>query len=403
MAKRNSTRKKLPSLVYAGSTGWWFSWLKDPSKPMGRTRHYWSKDEAEAQRLYRETIEKAVAEAGERRPDTVTRAAVTWTLVDTAEAYHADRKADGVSVATLGQIKKYVPMFFRWLLKRGFDPAVRRPDELTTSLLAGYRKTLADDRKIGRTEANHRIGYVRGLLNWARETHELPTPPLGAIRKIPLKAKRGHGTTFTKVALTWEQINALVKVADPVDLCVLLLGLNVGFGPTDIGELRFGAVDLDAARLTDTRPKTGITRDFALWPETVTALRAYLAEHRGEPSSEELADRFFIGRQGNPLCWERIGDDGKRIRGDAVHNRWDKLVERAGLDLPKGSGAYCLRHTYATLIGGLSTDPREVQAALAHATMRQQETYRHDRRSKAQAAQNRLGEQFSQHVRLPMH
>jgi len=402
MAKRISKRKKLPKLCYAASTRWYFSWIRDPSTPAGRSKRYWSKNKAEAEQLYREGIEKVVVEAADHQPDPVGRAAIGWTLVDAAEAYYQDRKADGVSVATLGQIKKYVPMFFKWLLKHGFDPARRRPDELTTSLLAAYRKSLGDDKGIGRIEANHRIAYVRGLLTWARETHELQTPPLGAIRKIPAKAKRGHGRTFEKVALDWEQIGALVEAADPVDLCIVLLGLNCGFGPMDIGELRLDAVDLDGARLTDTRPKTGIARNFAIWPETVVALRAYLADHRGTPRTEDVADRFFLGRQGNPLCWERLDEKGKRIRGDAVHNRWDRLVKRAGVNLPVGSGSYCLRHTYATLIGEQSTDPREVQAALAHANVRTQEVYRHDRETKAQAAQQRLGGHFSQHVKLPM-
>ena len=56
------------------------------------------------------------------------------------------------------------------------------------------------------------------------------------------------------------------------------------------------------------------------------------------------------------------------------------------------NGQMFLRHTYATMIGQFSSDPREVQAAMAHSTIRQQETYRHDRAMKAQIAQNRLHE-----------
>ena len=92
------------------------------------------------------------------------------------------------------------------------------------------------------------------------------------------------------------------------------------------------------------------------------------------------------------MCWEYIDEKGKRHRSDAVKNRFDKLCQLADVSLPYGAGFYILRHTYATMIGQFSSDPREVQAAMAHSTIRQQETYRHDRAMKAQIAQNRLHE-----------
>ena len=392
MAKK-AIRKQLPQLCYNKSTGWWYSIIRDPSHPKGRCYKTWSNNRNEAKRIYREDIERIVAEYGLREPRTEKYAdACSWTLTDLAENYFNQKKADGCSTSTLGNIKKYLPRFMKWLLDNGFDPAMKGPDDLTTSLLAGYRNELAENTSIGRVEANHHIEQIRGLLKWGMDTHDLRPPAMGAIRKFPQKAKNEHGKTQDRTPLTWEQIKKLLNTANPVDTALILLGLNCGFGNSDIGSLKLTEVDLDRGIISDHRKKTGVTRDFALWEETVAALRRYLNAHRGKTEKKNVNELFFVSRQGNPMCWEYIDEKGEKHRSDAVKNRFDKLCKRAGISLPYGAGFYILRHTYATMIGEMSSDPREVQAAMAHSTIQQQETYRHDRAMKAQAAQNRLHE-----------
>ena len=46
------------------------------------------------------------------------------------------------------------------------------------------------------------------------------------------------------------------------------------------------------------------------------------------------------------------------------------------------------------MIGSQSNDPREVQAALGQLTLKQQETYRHDRREKSDSAQKKVRNQL---------
>ena len=393
MSKQKTIRKKLPQLCYAKVLGWWYSIIPDPSHPKRRRWKYWSKDRSEARRLYRENITQIVAEYNCRLPQsTGLEDAHTWVLTDLAEHYYQQKKADGCSTSTLGNIKKYLPRFMKWLLDNGFDPAMKGPGDLTTSLLAGYRNELAENTSIGRVEANHHIEQIRGLLKWGMDTHDLRPPAMGAVRKFPQKAKNEHGKTQDRTPLTWEQIKKLLNTANPVDTALILLGLNCGFGNSDIGSLKLTEVDLDRGIISDHRKKTGVTRDFAIWEETVAALRTYLNAHRGKTEKQNVNELFFVSRQGNPMCWEYIDEKGEKHRSDAVKNRFDKLCKRAGISLPYGAGFYILRHTYATMIGEMSSDPREVQAAMAHSTIQQQETYRHDRAMKAQAAQNRLHE-----------
>lgn len=391
MAPRNSTQKKLPGLCYIRQTGWYYSDIPDASHPRGRRRHYWGKNRNEVRRLYRQDITQFVAEYAARRPETVKIvAAQTWTVTDLGKEYFLAKKADGCSVSTLGNIKKYMPQFMHWLKDHGIDAAVGRPAELTTTLLADYRNMLAANSSIGRVEANHYIEVVRGMLKWGMDTHDLRPPAMGAIRKFPARAKVGHGRKQDRTPLTWEQLKKLLGAANPVDTALLLLGINCGFGATDIGVLKHENVDLKDCIISGHRSKTGVARNFWLWPETVNALRIYQDQHRGKPRDEAVAELSFVTRKGNPFCWTWIDQDGKKHRSDAVKNRFDKVCRRAGIALPYGAGFYILRHTYATMIALDSQDPREVQAAMAHATLRQQETYRHDREVKAQAAQMRL-------------
>ena len=391
MAKQNVIRKKLPQLCYANATGWWFSVIPDPSHSGGRRWHYWSKNKIEARKLYRANIAQVVAEYGSRPPQfSEIAGAHSWALTDLAEQYYQQKKTDGCRISTLGNIKKYLPHFMKWLRNHGFDPAIQGSPALTTTLLAGYRQDLAEKKSIGRVEANHYIEQVRGMLTWGMSTHDLRPPALGAIRKFPKRAKEGHGRKQDRTPLTWAQIRKILQAADPVDTALILLGLNVGFGNMDIGVLKLNDVNLDKGIISDRRHKTGTPRDFVLWPETVAILGTYLAIYRGKPRNEDFSEFFFLGRQGNPMCWEYLDEKEKRHRSDAIKNRFDKLCKSAGVSLPYGAGFYILRHSYATLIGEESSDAREVQAAMAHSTIQQQDVYRHDRAMKAQAAQNRL-------------
>lgn len=60
----------------------------------------------------------------------------------------------------------------------------------------------------------------------------------------------------------------------------LLLGVNCGFGQSDIDSLHEGHLDLVNGWATFPRPKTRIDRQSALWPETILALRDVLAVRR---------------------------------------------------------------------------------------------------------------------------
>ncbi len=136
---------------------------------------------------------------------------------------------------------------------------------------------------------------------------------------------------------------------------MILLGVNCGFGNADCGTLPQSALDLDGGWINYPRPKTGITRRCPLWPETVAALRAVLAERR-EPKADADANLVFITATGGR--WHKQTGD------NPISKETRKLVDAIGL--ADGRNFYALRHTFET-IAGESKDQVAVDHIMGHA------------------------------------
>ena len=70
----------------------------------------------------------------------------------------------------------------------------------------------------------------------------------------------------------------------------ILLGVNCGFGNTDVASLPIDAVDLDGGWIDFPRPKTEIPRRVPLWPETIEAIREALKQR---PQPKEAAENYI--------------------------------------------------------------------------------------------------------------
>jgi len=106
------------------------------------------------------------------------------------------------------------------------------------------------------------------MFHWAEQSEIIEQGPrLDAVKKIPRKKMARQ--TFTP-----DEVQKLLAVANVQMKAMILLGLNCGFGPTDCAELRWENLDLKAGRVHFPRPKTGVDRNFILWPQTIEALKA---------------------------------------------------------------------------------------------------------------------------------
>jgi integrase len=145
---------------------------------------------------------------------------------------------------------------------------------------------------------------------------------------------------------------------------MILLGVNCGFGNSDCGTLPLKALDLDGGWVNYHRPKTGITRRCPLWPETVAALRAILAE-RKEPKDASAAGIVFVTKAGQ--SWHKAGD------WNPISSEMRKLLNALGIE--GNRSFYALRHVFET-IGGEAKDQVAVDHIMGHATRDMASVYR---------------------------
>jgi integrase len=154
-----------------------------------------------------------------------------------------------------------------------------------------------------------------------------------------------------------EAIRRMIDAAGMQLRAMILLGINCGLGNNDCARLPLKALDLKNGWLDFGRPKTGIHRRCSLWPETVEALKAVLAD-RPKPKDPANKDRVFI--RGRGATW-----DPKSLVDSPVSRETTRLLKSLKLHR-KGVGFYALRHTFQT-IGEKSRDKDAVRAIMGHA------------------------------------
>lgn len=196
------------------------------------------------------------------------------------------------------------------------------------------------------TRRANEVTWVRSMFKTVAEAHGVlvrfgtfKKPPKRIIRKV--KRERGE------MLYSAEEIRRLLTIASPTMKAIILLGINIGFGNSDVSDLRRHDVKLDQGLIDMVRHKTEIPRLSPLWPETVEALKAY---SRPDPANEEHHDRFFVTRWGALFVidhmHEKDGVPDKAVRNDGVGQEFSKLCRKAGV---KSRGFYALRHTFETI------------------------------------------------------
>jgi hypothetical protein len=169
---------------------------------------------------------------------------------------------------------------------------------------------------------------------------------------------RRHRAKAGPKMLESAELRKLLKLADPTMKAAILLGVNAGYGNSDIASLPLSAVDFDAAWIDFPRPKTGIPRKCPLWAETVEALKAVQAARRC--ATPEAADLFFVNERGGALV--RVTE---KSRTDCIGINFLHLLKRAGLHRP-GLGFYVCRHVHRTIADG-ARDRAACDVLMGHA------------------------------------
>lgn len=260
------------------------------------------------------------------------------------------------------------------LSKRSFDDLKRATDTLIDVLgrnmvvdeirpddLLRVRERLGKGRKSPKTLGDE-IARCRMVFNFAFEEgltdkkvrfgQSFRQPSKSVVRRYRAAQDMEHGKRFYEAS----EIRQLLDVAGVQMKAMILLGINCGFGNSDVGKLTFSTMDLDAGEIHYPRPKTGIDRLCPLWPETIEALREAIGA-RPTPKDEAHAQLVFVTKYGQ--AWFK--DTGT---ANPISAEFNKLLKEAGL-VRKRRGFYALRHTFET-IGGESRDQVAVNHVMGH-------------------------------------
>lgn len=299
-------------------------------------------------------------------------------------------RSGDLSKLTLGGYLREVRWFVEFL-KPGTPVAGLRPEHFTA-----YVKHLVEKRKLGRFARKRVRTYLNTFLRYGAKNGWHPMPATGTDWIAPatdpdsmrLARSRAGIPDYSARILTGEEIDKLLARSQPTFKAMILLGVNCGLGPADIGRLRWDMVDLEKGRLLFPRPKTGVMRVGYLWQKTRDALRRVrsLKHNRIVLAVRGEASLVFISRKGLPYYREReihaeVNFEGKltkKLVGVVYDNPIGCTFGRMARELGfKGVSFYRLRHTFKTL-GKKARDREALDLMMGHKDSSTGKIYDHE-------------------------
>jgi integrase len=339
MSERNSTPPPKPSKPYpefpltAHPAGYWCKKIR------GKIHYFgpWS-DPDGALKKYEE--QKEALHAG-KTPRGDTKA---LTVKDVANAFLAAKEAavdaSELSHRTWKDYRSIMAMMLKGLGKHKLVSTLDPQD------FATLKNKLA--KKNGPPRMSTIVQVIRCAFKHAFDADLLDHPMRfgPAFKRTSKKTLRVHRAKQGAKLFTAEEVRRMISDAKQPLRSMILLGINAGLGNTDCATLPRSALDLDGGFLDFPRPKTGIARRAALWPETVAALREALAK-RPKPKADADADLVFVTKYGQ--SWFKTTNAGPLTQA------MKKLLKKLGINGHRNF--YTLRHTFRTIADGAKDQP----------------------------------------------
>jgi integrase len=221
----------------------------------------------------------------------------------------------------------------------------RRVADLTGLDFERLRTMLAKER--GPVALGNEVQRVRTLFKFAFDEGLIEKPiRFGtSFRKPSRKTMRKARYAAEPKMIEADELRKLIAAAGVPLKAMILLGINAGFGQSDIANLPLAAIDMERGWIDFPRVKTAILRRCPLWPETVKAIREAIAA-RPAPKDAANASLVFVTRFGHKWVRARIVGDGKPATAiDSLNLEFQKLLKSVGA---KHTGFYSLRHVHRT-------------------------------------------------------
>ena len=245
------------------------------------------------------------------------------------------------------------PLDFANVEDRLFEPVARtkglRSGSFGRSVLRRSPVTVAGD-----------VRRILAFLKWCESSKLIPSLSYGEdFSPAALKVADRVGVKKCRKDIPAADLKAIIEASSITFRPLMLLGINAGIGNLDLADMQLSKLpDLEAAEVWIDLPrgKTGTDRRFVLWPETVEAIRSYLAKRPG-PAGYSNADRLFLTRHG--LAWVRVD---QKDRQDAITGAFTRY--RTAAKVERGT-FYDLRRTFQT-VAAETLDFPTVQHVMGH-------------------------------------
>jgi integrase len=321
---------------------------------------YFGKDQEAALRLYREQCEglHSGKSTEVRREGAVTVGAVVSHFLT---VWKAKQESGEIAARTFMDYYRHGSRLVKFFGKSMAVDSITREDfDKLRQHLARNASPVTLKGRVGAIRTMFELAYSDGLIAAPLKRDWLKRPSRKQLRKA--RSESGRNYFFA------EEIQRLLQHANTHFRAMILLGVNCGLGNTDIAALPRNAIDLKGGFVDFARIKTGVPRRCPLWPETIRAIEAHIAEDTIE-RSPETKGLLFVTRNGQryvrSVFHESDAGLPQLVEHDAIVNTFKRLMAEAGVDLP-GVAFYGLRHSCETF-GGETGEQVAVDHIMGHA------------------------------------
>lgn len=230
-------------------------------------------------------------------------------------------------------------------------------EDITEPLVLGFLDHLEQVRGCSPRSRNARLAAIRSLFDFIAREEPVLMLQCRQIRAIPLKRAEHKSIDYLEekemqAVLDAVDINSRTGIRDRA---LLLLLYNTGARVSEIVDLELDRLRLDDSAQIKVLGKGRKERSCPLWPETVTALEAYLNHRNPKRTSTE---RVFLNANGSPIT--RFG-----IRH--ITRKYGVQAQAQHLSACKQVTPHTIRHTTAMHLLRSGNDINMVSYWLGHA------------------------------------
>jgi len=291
-------------------------------------------------------------------------------LAPSLEAFFTERliRQRRVSPHTVASYRDTFSLLLAFAQQRtGRPPSRLELEDLDAPLIGAFLDHLEQQRGNSISTRNARLAAVHSLFRFVALRHPEHAGLIARVLAIPPKRADKPLVTF----LTPEEIDALLAAPDRSrrigrrDHALLALMIQTGVRVSELTGLRVGDLDLGTGAHIRVLGKGRKERVTPLTSQTVAVLRAWLAEHRGEPGDA----LFQASHHGGPLSRDAV---------ERLLNKYAAIAQRDCLSLKdKHLSPHTLRHTCAMRLLHAGVDRTVIALWLGHETTRTTDVYLH--------------------------